>query len=161
MQASGSNALPLRCLSLIQPDLVIQTAWCQQGVVSDQLGVRGDQQLLALIHVQVPADGCLDEASDHTIGLDEVFIPSQHVEIAGGKTTGLTRDPRDFLLKSFITHDFLDILKILYTKFLDDAGKSVSGFRFQDAVAGGGALFVLANLFRHLLKGDVLMKLDK
>jgi len=84
VQASGLNALPLRCLSLIKPDLMIQTAWSQQRIVSHQLSVRGEQQLLAILDAQLPADGRLDEPADHTIGLDEVLIASQHVEIAGG-----------------------------------------------------------------------------
>jgi hypothetical protein len=41
VQASGLNALPLRGLSLPQPDLMIHNAWCHQRVVSDQFGVRG------------------------------------------------------------------------------------------------------------------------
>jgi hypothetical protein len=46
LQARVSNALPLRGLSLIQPDLMIQAAGCQQGVVSDQLGLCGEQECL-------------------------------------------------------------------------------------------------------------------
>ena len=46
LQARVSNALPLRGLSLMHPDLLIQTAGRQQGVVFDQFGVCGQQECL-------------------------------------------------------------------------------------------------------------------
>jgi hypothetical protein len=55
----------------------------------------------------------------------------------------------------------MDILQVLDTKFLYNTSKQVSSFSLQDAVAGGGALFVLVDLFRHFLKGEALMNLDK
>jgi len=70
----------------MHPDLMIQTAWCQQGVVSHQLSVRGEQQLLALLDAQVPADGRLDEAAveecvfvwvKHLISISEKFEISE------------------------------------------------------------------------------------
>ena len=62
---------------------MIQTAGGQQWVVSHQLRVRGEQQLLTFLHAQILADGCLDEAADHAIGFNEVLIAGQHVEIEG------------------------------------------------------------------------------
>jgi hypothetical protein len=70
-------------------------------------------------------------------------------------------DPGDLGFKFLIPQNFIDILKILYTKFLDHTSKPVSCFGFQDAIARRGALSVLINLFRHFLKSEILMKLDK
>jgi len=44
---AGQMLYPYCGSSLIHPDLVIQTAWCQQGVVSDQFSVCSGQQFLA------------------------------------------------------------------------------------------------------------------
>lgn len=59
---------------LPHPDLMIQTAGCQQGVVFHQLSVSGEQQLLTLLHAQLSADSCMDKPSNHSIGFYEVLI---------------------------------------------------------------------------------------